>query len=50
MQRIEDFRSEKEDTPSNMYTQLATFAIEYRGVFAENQLVKNFCPKLTKDF
>jgi hypothetical protein len=40
MQRIQDFRREKNDTPRTMYTRLVRFARESGGVFAESQLVK----------
>ena len=42
MQRIQDFRREKDDTPRTMYTRLARFARESGGVFAESQLVNAF--------
>ena len=48
MQRIQDFRRENEDTPRKMYTRLARFAVESRGVFAESQLVKIFLSKIDK--
>jgi hypothetical protein len=48
MQRIQDFRRERDDTPRTMYTRLARFARESRGVFAENQLVKVFLSKIDK--
>ena len=48
MQRIQDFRREKEDTPRTMYTRLARFAVESGGVFAESQLVKIFLSKIDK--
>jgi len=48
MQRIQDFRREKEDTPRTMYTRLARFAVESGGVFAESQLVKIFLSKVDK--
>jgi hypothetical protein len=48
MQRIHDFRREKDDTPRTMYTRLARFAKEYGGVFAESQLVKLFLSKIDK--
>ena len=48
MQRIQDFRREKEDTPRTMYTRLARFAVESGGVFAESQLVRIFLSKIDK--
>ena len=48
MQRIYDFRWEKDDTPRTMYTRLARFAREFGGVFAEIQLVKVFLLKINK--
>jgi hypothetical protein len=39
MQRIQDFRQEKDDTLRIMYTRLAQFVVESGGVFAESQLV-----------
>lgn len=48
MQRIQDFRREKEDTPRTMYTRLTRFAVESGGVFAESQLVKIFLSKIDK--
>ena len=48
MQRIQDFRREKDDTPRTMYTRLARFARESGGVFAKNQLVKVFLSKIGK--
>ena len=42
MQRIQDFRWEKDDTPCIMHTRLVRFARESRGVFAESQLVNTF--------
>ena len=46
MQHIKDFCREKEDTLRTMYTQLAKFAVESRGVFVERQLVKIFLSKI----
>ena len=34
--RFEDFKREKDDTPRTMYTRLARFARESRGVFVES--------------
>jgi hypothetical protein len=48
MQRIQDFRRKKDDTPRTMYTRLARFAREFGGVFAESQLVKVFLSKIDK--
>ena len=48
MQRIQDFRREKEDTPRTMYTRLARLAAEAGDVFTERQLVKIFISKLDK--
>jgi hypothetical protein len=41
MQRIQDFRQEKDDTPRTMYTRLARFAVELGGVFAESHACQN---------
>jgi hypothetical protein len=38
----------KDDTPRTMYTRLARFAVESRGVFAESQLVKILLSKIDK--
>ena len=46
MQRIQNFRREKEDTPRIMYMRLARFARKSRGVFAEIWLVKDFLSKI----
>ena len=48
MQRIQDFRREKDNTPRTMYTRLARFARESGDVFAESQLVKVFLSKIDK--
>ena len=48
MQRIQDFRREKDDTPRTMYTRLARFAVESGGVFAESQIVKKILSKIDK--
>ena len=47
MQWIHDFKREN-DTPRTMYTRLAKFARESRGVFTESQLVKVFLSKIDK--
>jgi hypothetical protein len=39
---------ENDDTLRTMYTRLATFAREFKGVFAESQLVKLFLSKIGK--
>ena len=48
MQRIQDFRREKDNTPRTMYTRLARFARESECVFVKNQLVKVFLSKIDK--
>ena len=48
MQRIHDFRREKDDTPRIMYTRLAKFARESGSVFTESQLQKVFLLKIDK--
>ncbi len=48
MQRIQDFRREKDDTPRTMFTRLARFAVESGGVFAESQIVKKILSKIDK--
>lgn len=40
MQRIQDFRREKDNTLRIVYTRLTTFARESGGVVAESQFVK----------
>ena len=49
IQRIQDFRRKKDNTPCTMYTRLARFAKESGGLFAESQLVKVFLSKIDKD-
>jgi hypothetical protein len=48
IQRIQNFRREKDDTPQTIYTRLARFAVESGGVFAESQLIKIFLSKIDK--
>ena len=48
MQRIQEFRREKEDTPRTMYTRLARFAAEAGDVFTERQLAHIYLSKLDK--
>ena len=48
MQRINDCKREKNDTPRTMYMRLTRFARESRDVFAESQLVKVFLLKIDK--
>ena len=48
MQRIQDFKREKDDTPRTMYTRLARFSMEFGGIFADSQLVKVFLLKNDK--
>ena len=43
----QDFGGENDDTPCTIYTRLARFGKESGGVFAESQLVKVFCQRLT---
>ena len=50
MQRIHDFRREKNDTPCTMYTRLARFARESKCVFVKSQMVKVFWSKMEKCF
>ena len=48
MQRIHDFRQEKDDTSHTMYMRLARLAKEFAGVFTENELMKVFLSKIDK--
>ena len=48
MQRIQDFRREKNNTSCTMYTRLARLARESGGVFAKSQLVKVSLTKIDK--
>lgn len=48
MQRIQDFRREKEDTPPSMYTRLSRLASETEDVFTDRQLVQIYLSKQEK--
>ena len=46
MQRIVDFRREKNDTPRTMYTRLARLSAHAGNVFTKHQLVQIYLSKL----
>ena len=48
MHHIRDFRREKDDTPSTMYTRLARLSADTGNVFTNQQLVEIFLANLDK--